>query len=110
MRPVRVSLTGSPEESPPIPLDKYANPINVGLVVVVSGGAITYSVEHTFDDVFSVDFNPATAEWITHPILDGLSATQDSNYAFPPEACRLITTAGAGTAALTVVQASGGMS
>jgi len=73
-------------------------------------GIITYSVEHTFDDPFDENFNPATADWITHPILDGLSATQDSNYAFPPQACRLITSAGAGTASLTVVQASGGMS
>jgi hypothetical protein len=109
MRPVRVSLTGSPETGPPIPLDKYAVPQNTGLVVVVNG-VITYLVEHTFDDVFDVNFNPATANWIPHPILDGLSVTQDSNYAFPPEACRLRTTAGAGTAQLTVVQASGGIS
>lgn len=109
MRPIRVAVTGSPGESPPIPLDKYANPQNTGLVVVVDG-VITYSVEHTFDEVYAEDFNPATATWIRHPILDGLTATQDSNYQFPPEACRLITTAGAGTASLTVVQSSGGMS
>ena len=109
MRPVRISLTGSPLQGPPIPLDKYANPQNTGLVVVVTG-VITYSVEHTFDEVYAVGFDPGTANWIRHPILDGLTATQDSNYAFPPEACRLITTAGAGTAALTVVQASGGIS
>jgi hypothetical protein len=110
MRPVRVSVTGSPEVSPPIPLDKYANPQNTGLVVVVSGGAITYTVEHTFDEVYAEGFDPGTAIWIPHPILDGLTGTQDSNYAFPPEACRLRTTAGVGTAALTVIQSSGGMS
>ena len=107
MRPIRVELTGSPLESPVIVLDKYATPLNVGLVVVVTG-TITYTVQHTFDDPFDDNFNPATADWIDHPILNGLSATQDSNYAFPPQACRLTTTAGAGTAAFTVVQASGG--
>ena len=109
MRPINTPLTGSPLEGPVIVLDKYANPLNVGLVVVVTG-VITYSVEHTFDDPFAEGFSPATADWIRHPILDGLDATQDSNYAFPPQACRLITTAGAGTASLTVVQASGGRS
>jgi len=109
MRPIITPLTGSPLEGPVIVLDKYANPLNVGLVVVVTG-TITYSVEHTFDDPFDTNFSPAAAEWIRHPILDGLTATQDSNYAFPPQATRLITTAGTGTAELTVVQASGGQS
>ena len=108
MRPIRVSLTGSPLESQVIVLDKYATPLNVGLVVVVIG-TITYSVEHTFDDPFEDGFDPGTATWIVHPILNGLIATQDSNYAFPPQGCRLITTAGDGTAQLTVIQASGGI-
>ena len=109
MRPVRLSLTGSPLETVPIPLDKYAVPQNTGLVVQVTG-RITYSVEHTFDEVYDEDFDPGTAEWIPHPVLQGLTVTQDSNYAFPPEACRLITTAGDGTARLTVIQSSGGIS
>ena len=109
MKPVRVTLTGSPLESDVIVLDKYATPLNVGLVVVVTG-TITYTVQHTFDDPFDENFNPATAEWIDHPILDGLTVTQDSNYAFPPQACRLTTTAGGGTAQFTVVQAAGGQS
>lgn len=106
MRPIRTTVTGV-EDGPVVVLDKYATPLNVGLVVVVSG-TITYSVQHTFDDPFDENFTPGTAEWIDHPILNGLTATQDSNYAFPPQACRLIGTAGTGTAELTVVQASGG--
>lgn len=103
MRPVRVSTSGV-SVSDPIPIDQYLNPTNIGLGVVVNGAA-TYTVEHTFDDVFDEAFNPATATWFPHPTLAGLSANADGNLAFPPAAVRLNQTAGAGSAILNLIQA-----
>ena len=106
MRPIRVTVTGV-GNSVPIPLDRYAVPQNTGLVVVVTG-TVDYTVQHTFDDVFDENFNPATANWIDHPVLQNLTVTQDSNYAFPPEATRIVVNSGTGTVVFTVIQASGG--
>ena len=107
MRPIRVTVTGV-GQSVPIPLDKYAVPQNTGLVVIVTG-TVNYTVQHTFDDVFDENFNPATATWIDHPVLQGQTTTQDSNYAFPPEATRIVVNSGTGTVVFVVVQASGGI-
>lgn len=103
MRPVRVSTSGV-SVSPVVPIDQYLNPTNIGLAVDITG-AVTYTVEHTFEDVFDPAFNPATATWFPHPTLDGLIVDADGNYAFPPSACRLNQTLGAGSAILTVIQA-----
>ena len=103
MRPVRVTTDGV-SVSPPIPIDQYLNPTNIGLGVVISG-AVTYTVEHTFDDVFDPAFNPATATWFPHPTLAALIVSADGNLAFPPSAVRLNQTAGAGSAILNLIQA-----
>jgi len=103
MRPVRVTTSGV-SVSLPIPIDQGVNPTNIGLGVVVTGAA-TYTVEHTFDDVFDEAFNPATATWFPHPTLQTLSANADGNLAFPPTAVRLNQTAGAGSAILNLIQA-----
>ena len=103
MRPVRVTTSGV-SVSPPIPIDQYLDPTNIGLGVVING-AVTYTVEHTFDDVFATDFNPATATWFPHPTLQSQSASMDGNLAFPPTAVRLNQTAGAGSAILNLIQA-----
>ncbi|HUW44642.1 MAG TPA: hypothetical protein VMW50_02490 [Dehalococcoidia bacterium] len=103
MRPVRVTTSGV-SVSPVIPIDQYLSPTNIGLGVDVTG-AVTYTVEHTFDDVFAVDFVPATATWFPHPTLAGLLVDADGNYAFPPTGVRLNQTAGAGSAILNLIQA-----
>ena len=69
MRPIVTSVTGV-GEGPVVVLDKYATPLNVGLVVVVTG-TITYTVQHTFEDPFDENFNPATATWFTTPGFHG---------------------------------------
>lgn len=106
MRPVRVTV-GALAASNPIPLDNYRDPFNVGLGVALSAGAtLTYSVQHTFDDVFAANFSPATATWYNHVSLAALVANGDGNYAFPIMATRLNVTAyTGGTATLTVIQA-----
>jgi len=87
-----------------VPIDRYLTPTNIGLGVDITG-VVTYTVEHTFEDVFDPNFNPATATWFPHPTLAALSADADGNYAYPPVGVRLNQTAGAGSAILTLVQA-----
>lgn len=103
MRPVRVTVTGV-GVSDPIPIDQYLNPTNIGLGVVISATA-TYTVEHTFDDVFDENFNPGTATWFPHPTLQSLSANADGNLAFPPAAVRLNVSASTGDVTLNLIQA-----
>jgi hypothetical protein len=86
------------------PVDIYLSPTNIGLGVDITGTA-TVTVEHTFDDVFADDFNPATAKWYPHPTLTTITVDDDGNYAFPPTGIRLNQTLGAGSAVLTIVQA-----
>lgn len=103
MRPVRITQTGV-GTSQVIPIDQYLNPTNIGLGVTVQGAA-TYTIEHTFDDVFDPNFNPATATWFPHPTLAGLAVNADGNYAFPPTGCRINQTLGAGSTTLNLIQA-----
>jgi len=82
-------------------MDQYISPFNVGFGVVVSG-AVTYTVQHTFDNIFSSTVTPT---WFNHPVIAAQTTNQDGNYAFPVTAIRLTVTAGAGTATMTLVQA-----
>lgn len=105
MRPIRVTV-GSQTSSAPIPLDTYI-PFNVGIGCAVSAGAnLTYTVEHTFDDVYAPNFDPATAVWYPTTGLSARTATTDGNYAFPVTACRLRVSAWTtGSVTMTVIQA-----
>jgi hypothetical protein len=102
MRPVYLTQTGV-GTSPVCPLDHYLNPFNVGLSGSVQGSA-TYSVEYTFDDVYSPTFDPATATWVTHGDLFGMTKTASSNLLFAVTGVRLKVTAGSGTVTLAVIQ------
>jgi hypothetical protein len=105
MRPVRVTVTGV-DVSAPIPIDQYQSPTNIGLGVTIDSGTATYTVEHTFDDVFDENFNPATATWFPHPTLAGQTASADGNIAFPPTAVRLnVTVSSGGDVTLNLIQA-----
>lgn len=103
MRPVTVTVTGV-GVSAPIPIDQYLSPCNIGLAFV-RGAGCTATVQHTFDDVFSPAFNPATATWFNHPTMAAMVANTDGNYAYPPRAVRLNQTVGAVASTLTLVQA-----
>lgn len=106
MRPVTYSITGV-GNSAVYAADHYISPFNVALSVQVTG-TITYTVQYTFDDVFAPGFSAASANWIDHPTLSAQTATKDSNIAYPVRGIRLKTTAGTGTATLTIIQAGGG--
>ena len=105
-RPVRVTVSGA-TVSNPIPLNNYADPFNVGFGVKLSSGAsLTYTVEHTFDDVFSPSFSPSTAVWYSNSTVVTQTTNKDGNYAFPVTAIRLnVTVWTSGTATLTSIQA-----
>jgi hypothetical protein len=106
-RPVRQTATAAGALSPVILNNLNGSPFNVGLGVALSAGAVlTYTVEHTFDDVFAAGFNPATATWYPNTTLTAQTVSKDSNYAYPVTAVRLNVTAWtSGTAAFTVIQA-----
>lgn len=105
-RPVRVTV-GSVASSAVIPLNTYGDPFNVGIGCDVSaGGSLTYTVQHTFDDVQSPTFNPATATWFSNSTIVAQTADKDGNYAYPVTAVRLTVTAWtSGTVTMTVIQA-----
>lgn len=104
MRPIRQTRTAA-GVTPPIPLDHYRQPFNVGIGVSVTG-TLTFDVEHTFDDVYAAGFNPATATWYKNTTLTGRTTSTDGNYAFPVMAVRLnITAFTSGSATITVLQA-----
>lgn len=105
MRPIRVPV-GSAAVSAPIPLDQYQTPFNVGVAVTLSvGAALTYKVQHTFDDVFAPGFDPGTATWFDHATITGKTASFEGNYSFPVSAIRLnVTPWTSGTATINVLQ------
>lgn len=84
-------------------MDHYMPVFNVSIGAVVSGTA-TYTVQHTFDDVFALNFNPSTATWFSHETLVSQTTTQDGNYAFPVRGIRVNVTAGSGTVTTTIIQ------
>lgn len=106
MRPIRVTV-GSQAASSVIPLDTYKDPFNVSIGVALSAGAtLTYSVQHTFDDVNDPAFDPTTATWFSNSGLSAKTTSLDGNYAFPVTAIRLNVSAyTSGTAQMTVIQA-----
>lgn len=107
MRPVTLTTSdasGGTVNSSIAVMDFRPVPFNVGFGLNITGTA-TCTVQHTFDDPYAVGFDAATAKWYDHPDVTGDTADVDGNYAFPVRAIRLQQTAGAGSAALTLVQA-----
>jgi hypothetical protein len=108
MRPVRVTLTAA-GVSAPIILDHYRAPFSVGVGVTKTGAnAVAYSVELTYDDVFSSTFDPATAGWF---VLSGFSvgtaASANGTISSPVTAVRLnaATITSPSSLTMTVIQA-----
>jgi len=105
-RPVRVTVA-SASASAVIPLNTYGDPFNVGIGCDVSaGGSLTYTVQHTFDNVQSPTFDPSTATWYSNATIVAQTADKDGNYAYPVTAVRLLVTAyTSGSVTMTVIQA-----
>lgn len=107
-RPIRQTASGAGALPPVILNNLNVSPFNVGIGVDLSAGAtLTYTVEHTFADVFAASFNPATATWYPNTNLTAQTTSKDSNYAYPVTAVRLNVTAHTGgTATMTTIQAN----
>jgi len=99
MRQQTATKTGT-GSSNVLPMDLYISPFNVGFGVVATG-TVTYTVQHTFDNPQTV----ASPTWFSHPTIAAKSDNQDGNYAFPVAAIKVLVTAGAGTATMTLIQA-----
>lgn len=103
MRPVVLTVGASPAVSSVYPVDIH-RASGIALMLNVTGAASTFSVEHTFDDVFAPGFDPNNATWIEHSVLKDVGTDTDSNYAYLPRGIRLKSKTGAATATLTIVQ------
>lgn len=103
MRPIYLTTTGT-TNSAVSPMNLNTSPFNVGFGVTVTG-TINYTVQHTFDNVWSTTFDPSTAVWFDHPTIASQSTNKDGNYAFPVTAIRIKGNSGGGTAVLTLLQA-----
>jgi hypothetical protein len=103
MQPQTASITGV-GTSNVLVVSPYISPFNVGLGVKVTG-TITYSIQHTFDNPLAPGFSAATATWYNHAYMVSQTANMDGNYAYPVQAVRVNTSAGTGTAQLTLIQA-----
>ena len=103
MRPIRETVS-SATPSGIIPLDWRQSDFKVGLGVSLSSGAVmTYSVQHTFDDIFDSSVTPV---WFNTEGLSQKTASTYGNYIIPVRACRLnVTSHTAGDATLTIIQA-----
>ena len=99
-----VLTTSGVATSPVAAANLNISPFSVGFGAVVTG-TTTYSVQHTFDDVYAPNFNPATANWFNHATVVAATANADGNYAFPVRGIRLNLTAGTGSVVLTLLQA-----
>ena len=99
MRSVVVSKTGVGQTAV-VPVDYLQANFGIGFGVVVDG-TITYTVQHTFDNVLDSTVTPT---WFDHDDLAGETANQDGNYAFPIRGIRINNTAGTGSTTLTVLQ------
>lgn len=103
MRRVTRSLTASATgTSAPIPMDVGQAPFHVGIGVVISATA-TYTVEHTFDDIFDPTVTPT---WFQNTGLTSQTTNKDGNYAYPVAAIRLNVAANTGNVTMTVIEAT----
>ena len=86
--------------SPWIPMDYKQSPFSLGMSVTVNG-PITYTIEHTFDDIY----NPAvTPSVFKHPVLQAQAVSENGMYDFPIRAFRLKNTSGVGSTTVTFLQ------
>jgi len=109
-RPIVVTVSGrygGPDRdgcSIVVPVDRLLSPFSLAIGVKVDGSAI-YQVEHTYDDVYSPDFRPGSAQWHRCPTdaLNRSSRSAFGGYFAPPTALRVRVIAGNGLVTMTVI-------
>ena len=98
MRQMIIAKTGTGSSDAAV-MNLNSTPFNVGFGVVVTG-EVTYTIQHTFDNMGS-----GFVTWFPHPTIAAKSDNQDGNYAFPVSGIKILVTAGTGTATATIIQA-----
>lgn len=103
--------------SPAYPIDIISNPTDIGVAVDVVYGQTSagFTVQHTFDDPFTINLNnpqstavttTSGAVWQNNTTIVNSSANITSNYIAPPRALRLLVSAAVSAAfRFTIVQA-----
>lgn len=93
-------------------VDTYSNPCNIGIGVNIDFGAggssAIYTVQHTFENPFTVNLNnrALTNIWLDNDTLVSANTSNDTNYAFPPTAVRLkVFPAASAQCTMTLIQA-----
>jgi len=99
MKPRSVSVTGVGTTNPLL-LNRDGGSFSVGFVAEVTG-TVTYTVEHTYDDIMDSAVTPV---WYTNASVGSSSATKEGAYTTPVVALRVNASAGTGTVKLTVVE------
>jgi len=86
MRPIQRTLSAV-GVSTWIPVDYRQAPFEIGIGVALSpGSSLTYTVEHTFDNIQDPNVTPDVYQ---NPGLTSKTANDAGNYAFPVRAVRL---------------------
>lgn len=101
MRPVTMTVSGV-AVSPPCPMDYSDGIFSIGVGVKISATA-TYTVEHTYDDVWAATFVPATATWFPLAALAAKTTNAEGIYSAPVRAIRLNVAASTGTVTMVLI-------
>ena len=95
-----VTATGG---SQPVPINLRTFKYGVGIVVTIpTGSSCSYDVEVTGDDLVA-----SLSRWNKHDVLQGKSASANSNLAYPVTAVRINPSSIVGSVTLAVVQVEG---
>jgi hypothetical protein len=86
--------------------DFFQDPFNIGIGCVVSGGAATYNIEHTFDDANTIAGGLGSVTWFQNSGITGATANANGNYQFPVRFISINVTGGTGTVTATLIQAN----
>lgn len=105
MKPIRVTVTGV-GVSDPVPMNlNMASPFNATVAALLNGAtAATYTVQHTYDDVWSPSFDPSAATWFPLAALTAQTADKEGYYTSPVTAIRLNVASSDGSVTLVILQ------
>lgn len=105
MRQQIITKTGTGSSLPAV-FDWLRNPFNVSIGCVISG-TINYTIQHTFDWDYDAMGIPAGVTWWNHDdaALVGAIANQESNFAYPCVASKILVNSGTGSVTVTFTQA-----
>lgn len=101
MYPKKVTITGVAVGAW-LPVDYKQDIVNIAVAVVVVSGTATYSVEHTYDNIFDPTVIPVAFQ---NAGLTAQTTSKDGNYSVPIRALRLNVTGGTSpVVAMTMIQ------